>query len=243
MCTVTFIPSGNHLFFTSSRDERAERAIAVFPELHELKGRRLLFPRDLPAGGSWIAVHESGNAAVLLNGAIRAHLPEPPYRKSRGLILLDLISSLSPVDAFEESDFNRIEPFTVILFEGKKLFSGKWDGRMKWLESLNIDVPHIWSSVTLYEPETIEKREGWFSKWLSYNPDPSVADIIRFHQRGGDGDPVNDLLMNRAGKLFTNSISSVRLSPETAAFRYVDLRSGKTSDHFLPLRKTITVKA
>jgi hypothetical protein len=243
MCTVTFIPSGNHFFFTSSRDERVERAIAAFPELNEIKGQSVLFPRDLPAGGSWIAVHESGNTAVLLNGAIRAHRPQPPYRKSRGLILLDIISNSSPVDAFEKSDFNRIEPFTVILFEDKNLLSGKWDGKTKRLESLNNRIPHIWSSVTLYDRDTIKKREGWFNKWLSNNPNPSVADIIRFHQQGGDGDPVNDLLMNRAGKLFTNSISSVRLSPETAAFRYVDLRGGKTADHFLPLHKTITVKA
>ncbi len=83
----------------------------------------------------------TGLSAVLLNGAIKAHQPEPPYRKSRGLILLDLIAASSPADAFEETDFNGIEPFTVILFENKNLYSGKWDGRMKWLESLNANKP------------------------------------------------------------------------------------------------------
>jgi hypothetical protein len=242
MCTVTFIPSGNKFFFTSSRDELAKRATAAFPDLHQINGHRLLFPRDQQAGGTWIAVHECGNAAVLLNGAIRAHQPEPSYRKSRGLILLDLIAHSSPLESFGECDLTRIEPFTVILSVDEKLFCGTWDGRGKKMEPLNRHIPHIWSSVTLYDPVIIKKREGWFKKWIAENPDPSVGDIIRFHEQGGDGDPVNDLLMNRDGNLFTNSISSIRISPDTAAFRYMDLRYGKTADRFLAFQKTITVK-
>jgi hypothetical protein len=243
MCTVTYIPSGDHFFFTSNRDEQAGRAIAAFPELHKINGQNILFPKDQQAGGSWIAVHENGNVAVMLNGAVRAHQPEPPYRKSRGLILLDLVSKSSPAGAFEDSDFTRIEPFTVILFEEEKLWSGKWDGMEIQLQSLNTAKPHIWSSVTLYDPFAIHKRETWFSRWLAENPNPSATDIIRFHQQGGDGDPFNDLLMNREGRLFTNSISSIRLSPDAADFRYIDLRNSKTADRFMPFQKTIPVKA
>jgi hypothetical protein len=242
MCTVTFIPSGDNFFFTSSRDEWAERDTAVFPAIHEISGRRLLFPMDLPLGGTWIAVHETGTAAVLLNGAIRKHISRPPYRKSRGLVLLDLISHSSPIEAFSGSDFNGIEPFTVVLFENRNLYCVKWDGKGKWVELLNFRTPHIWSSVTLYEPDIIQKRESWFSEWLLKNPNPSVADIIRFHMQGGDGDPVNDLHMNRGDRLFTNSISSIRLSQDMAAFRYLDLRNGKKADHFLPIQKTPSVK-
>lgn len=242
MCTVTFIPSGNHFFFTSSRDERAERDPAVFPAIHEINGRRLLFPMDLPIGGTWIVVHESGSAAVLLNGAIRGHVSRPPYRKSRGLVLLDLISHYSLLEAFNGYDVNGIEPFTVVLFENLKLYCVRWDGTMKSIGLLNISKPHIWSSVTLFERDIIQKRERWFNEWLLKNPNPSVADIIRFHMQGGDGDPANDLLMNRGDRLFTNSISSIRLSQDMAAFRYLDLRNGKKTDHFLHIQKTPSVK-
>jgi len=242
MCTVTFIPSGNHFFFTSSRDERAERDPAIFPAIHEIGGQRLLFPMDLPLGGTWIAVHETGNIGVLLNGGIRAHVSNPPYRKSRGLVLLDLMSHFSPVEAFNECDFNGIEAFTVVLFENLKLYCVKWDGARKWVELLNFRKPHIWSSVTLYTPDIIQKREGWFSEWLLKNQNPSVADIIRFHMQGGDGDPANDLLMNREDRLFTNSISSIRLSQDMAAFRYLDLRNGKKANQFLPIQKIPSVK-
>jgi Transport and Golgi organisation 2 len=243
MCTVTFIPTGNNFFFTSSRDEQVGRPLASFPSVYEINGHRVLFPKDPQAGGTWITVNENGSTAVLLNGAIKVHQHEPPYLKSRGLVLLELISNGSPADAFEETDFNGIEPFTVILFENKSLYSGKWDGRMKWLELLNSNKPHIWSSVTLYDPVAIRKRESWFNEWLNQNAYPGTLDIIHFHQKGGDGDPFNDILMNRDHQLFTNSISSIRLSHELAAFRYLDLRSGETAETFLPLQKTIPVKA
>jgi Transport and Golgi organisation 2 len=243
MCTVTFIPSGNNFFFTSSRDEQVGRLLAIYPRVYEINGHRILFPKDSQAGGSWITINENGHVAVLLNGAIKAHPAEPPYRKSRGLILLDLISKNSPADAFGETDFTGIEPFTVIIFENNNLYSGKWDGRMKWLESLNSHKSHIWSSVTLYDPLAIRKRENWFGEWLRQNAYPGTLDIIHFHQKGGEGDPFNDILMNRDHQLFTNSISSIRLSPEIAAFRYLDLRSGETTETFLSLQKTAPVKA
>jgi hypothetical protein len=243
MCTVTFIPTGRRFFLTSSRDEQDGRPLAAFPTVYEIKGRKILFPKDPQAGGSWAAVNENGCMTVLLNGAIRAHLSEPPYRKSRGLILLDLIAESSPASAFEHADFRGIEPFTVVLFEDKNLYSGKWDGRMKWLETLNSNKAHIWSSVTLYDQAAIVKREDWFNLWLSENPYPGTLDILHFHQKGGDGNPFNDILMNREGKIFTNSISSIRLSPETASFRYLDLRSGGAAESFLPLQKQNPVKA
>lgn len=243
MCTVTFIPQGDRFFFTSSRDERAGRAPAAFPQLYEINRQVLLFPKDGQSGGSWIAVHESGNVAVLLNGAVKAHRPEPPYLKSRGIVLLDIISELSPVDTFEAMNLKGIEPFTLVLFEDKKLWSGRWDGKMKWMESPDSHKPHIWSSATLYDPQAIRKRENWFNTWIQDIQYPGTLDIIHFHQKGGDGDPFNDILMNRSGQIFTNSISSIYLSPETAQFRYLDLCSRVSSDHLLSLQKMTTFKS
>lgn len=243
MCTVSFVPSGNSYFFTSSRDEQADRPLAVFPELYELNGQKILYPKDPKGGGSWISVNESGQVVVLLNGAIRAHHSEPAYRKSRGLVVLDLVAQASVVDAFEAYDCTGIEPFTVIFFEGKNLWCGRWDGKMKWLEALNSLKPQIWSSVTLYSPDLIRERENWFHDWLSSHAHPGTLDIIRFHQKGGNGDTRNSILMNRDGQLFTNSISLVRLSPESVLFRYIDLRRGETAERTLKLQKSIYVKA
>ncbi len=243
MCTVTFIPSGNAYFFTCSRDEHSSRPIAQFPAVYELNHRRLLYPRDPLAGGTWIAAEETGHIGILMNGAIKPHSPKPPYRKSRGMVLLDLISSPSPADSFEEMDFVGIEPFTAILFQDHHLYAGKWDGEMKWIESLNPQKPQIWSSVTLYDSVSIRKRENWFNQWREAVRYPGTLDILHFHQHGGDGDPFNNVLMNRDDQVFTNSISSIRLSQEALSFRYIDLRNGETAESFLPLKKSISVTA
>ncbi len=243
MCTVTFIPTAGGYYFTSSRDEYSGRPSALLPEVYERNGHRLLYPKDPKGGGSWIAVHESGNVAVLLNGATRKHIPQTGYRQSRGLVLLEIISAPSPADYFENMHLEGIEPFTVILFEDKKLYSGKWDGRMKWTETLNPRKAQIWSSVTLYDPAAILTRENWFNHWLKGIPFPGTLDIIHFHQHGGDGDPFNNILMKRDDQLCTNSISSIRLSSGSASFRYMDLIKGDTNDTMFPFQITIPVKA
>src|SRR5688572_4604888 len=96
MCTVTFIPGSQGILLTSNRDEKIERATAVYPASYVFPPGNIMFPKDADAGGTWMAVHENGNAIVLLNGGIIKHIPTPPYRKSRGLIVLDLISNEEP---------------------------------------------------------------------------------------------------------------------------------------------------
>src|SRR5437773_862042 len=93
MCTVTFIPQGDTAFITHNRDEKSSRAKAIAPKQYIINGYALLFPRDSAAGGTWIAVNESGAAAVLLNGGFVKHPYRPPYRKSRGLVFLDIIAA------------------------------------------------------------------------------------------------------------------------------------------------------
>ena len=69
MCTVTFIPGKDRYFITSNRDEKMLRKPAIAPQPYVINGNTLVYPRDADAGGTWIAMNENGNAAVLLNGA------------------------------------------------------------------------------------------------------------------------------------------------------------------------------
>jgi hypothetical protein len=70
-----------------------------------------------------------------------------------------------------------------------------------------------------------------------------VPSIVRFHKQGGDGDPHNDILMNRNNQILTNSISCVQISPGKAEFHYLDLRNGQSADYSMPLQKTIPENA
>src|ERR1700730_2005352 len=208
MCTVTFIPSKHNIFLTSNHYEKHWRSAACQPESYTFKTGKIIFPKDGDAGGTWFAVHENGSAVVFLNGGFIKHIPRPPYRKSRGLVLLDLVDSVSPCNSFSEIDLNEIEPFTAVIWSEGKLHECRWDGKQKHHLELPVDIPQIWSSVTLYDQEVITKRRNWFIKWLEKNLHPTQNEILQFHQFTGDGDAHNDLLMNRDDKVFTVSMTS-----------------------------------
>ncbi|MFW0694651.1 hypothetical protein ACN091_10365, partial [Aliarcobacter butzleri] len=76
----------------------------------------------------------TGLTACLLNGAFVAHTPQPPYKHSRGLVVLDAFDYVS-IDSFiNQYSFTGIEPFTLLLAEtdrlsGQRLVELRWNGR------------------------------------------------------------------------------------------------------------------
>lgn len=223
MCTVTYIPVRDNIFFTSNRDEKSWRRPAVPPAVYNFESGKIIFPKDRDAGGTWIAAHENGNVVVFLNGAFKAHVPEPPYRRSRGLILLDIIDHPSPANNFLKINLENIEPFTAVLWDNRRLFECRWDGNQKHYSEFDSSTAHIWSSSTLYNDEVIAKRKGWFDKFMNTSSDPEQSQILNFHQFTGDGDVCNDLLMNREGQVGTVSITSIDVSPANIEMQYLDI--------------------
>jgi transport and Golgi organization protein 2 len=242
MCTVTFIPSNKRIILTSNRDEKHWRTAAAIPDAYPFQTGKIIFPRDGDAGGTWFAIHENGNVVIFLNGGFIRHVPNPPYRKSRGLVLLDLIDHDSPHEGFKEIILGNIEPFTAIIWDEGKLFECRWDGKEKHFLPLPADIPHIWSSATLYDQEVVIKRRNWFTKWLERNPHPSQDDILHFHQFTGDGDEHNDLMMNRDGKVFTVSITSALIGEGQIKVEYLDVKEGNTTERDFPIIKA-SIKA
>jgi hypothetical protein len=241
MCTVTVIPSPGKFFITSNRDEKYQRSKSIPPQVYKLTTGKVLFPRDSDAGGTWIAVHENGNAIVLLNGGFVPHLAQPPYRKSRGLILLDLIDSVSAHNTFNRISLERIEPFTVIIREDENLYECVWDGETKHVKQLDRN-PQIRSSVTLYSSSIIEKRQRWFAGWIDSSTDVNQDSIIDFHQHTGDGDRTNDLNMDREGQYRTVSVTSMSINDEEVVMVHTDLSTGNVSRQSLAFTKSFAGK-
>jgi uncharacterized protein with NRDE domain len=231
MCTVSFIPVNNTFFITSNRDENFLRKNAIAPAVHCVNGSSLLFPKDAAAGGSWISLHENGNAAVLLNGAFKKHISQPPYRLSRGIIFLDIIAHKNPVQTFLKISLINIAPFTIIIFENNCLYQCRWDGQQKHWEQLKNNYPCIWSSATLYNTAIVKKREQWFTNWLNKNPYPTQEDILQFHQFTGGGDSNNGLVMNRDGKMLTVSVTGIELDTHHGKMQYIDLKNSNSYQH------------
>ena len=229
MCTLTYLPNSNGGFIlTSNRDEKVDRKVTLPPEHYYHYGVKVVYPKDTQGGGTWLAAAENGFTLCLLNGAFDKHIPAPPYRKSRGLVLLDFFEYNQVGQFLKNYDFTGIEPFTLIIIEKQLsvvLHQLRWDGLTVHHSLLNEHEPHIWSSATLYAAETIAERELWFKEWLTINPEPTIHDMLYFHHFGGKGDQHNDLLMNRGNRLKTLSISSFKHCVDGYFMLYEDLQA------------------
>ena len=220
MCTVTYLPLGNDEFcLTSNRDETPSRQPM---ELYYDEANNLLFPKEPKPGGTWISASADNRLVCLLNGAFQKHKHEPPYRRSRGLVVLDYFEYSTTAQFVTNYYFDGIEPFTMVIFDNGKLFDFRWDGAAKHLLELDPEKPHIWSSSTLYNDEIKNKRIAWFQNWLAAEEN-NAAEILKFHKTAGADDIENGLIMSRNNNLVcTVSITQVIKSFDYFSFSYLD---------------------
>ncbi|SHG85956.1 NRDE family protein [Flagellimonas flava] len=222
MCTVSFIRRDEGCFITSNRDEHISRPLAHRPEEETLGGIKVLFPKDPRAGGTWFALNELGAVAVLLNGAFVNHKRQLPYAKSRGLILLEVISSRQPGKMLQEMNLEQIEPFTLVLFEDEKLLEFRWDGEVKHVKPLNSEQDYIWSSVTLYDADAIHQRNTLFNRFIEGTREISAQKIVDFHSNN-HSDYENGFIIDRTTGLKTFSVTQVVLNSDNNKMRHFDL--------------------
>ena len=93
MCTVVFIPANKKIFFASVRDESPLREKAIVPIISTIGNVSFLSPKDPVAGGTWIGANDQGNIIILLNGGFENHQRKNCYRKSRGIIVSELLAT------------------------------------------------------------------------------------------------------------------------------------------------------
>ena len=228
MCVLTFLPTINSGYIlTNNRDELLARAKAIPPKKYNVNGKQIFFPKDAQSGGTWMAT--SDNITIcLLNGAFEKHNHTPPYRLSRGQIILDFFKFDNVDDFIENYSFENIENFTLIVINHQnnlQISEFRWDGLQLHYTSKNPKEAHIWSSSTLYPQEIRIKREKWFADFREQNPHFTREQVVDFHLHGGTGDIHNDMRMNREGKLITQCIFQVVKQNQYLSFSFHDLLS------------------
>ncbi|MEA1786745.1 NRDE family protein [Arenibacter sp. GZD96] len=238
MCTVSFVASGNRYYLTSNRDEHRARPAALVPKEEWINNCKVVYPKDPKAGGTWFAVNENGDVAVLLNGAFQKHIVKGNYEKSRGLVLLDIISSPQPLSKLHEIDVSCIEPFTVILFGGGELVEFRWDGIQKHFKSLPLSKNHIWSSATLYSSEAMAHREDLFHLFQQKKQTIKGEDILEFHATNHE-DYENGFVIDRSTGLKTFSVTQAIVGSDAIKLHHVDLLNA--TKHSLSLRPKVTL--
>lgn len=228
MCTVSFIPIHNGFVLTSSRDERTNRGTTI-PQWYTIDGLSLIFPKDNESGGSWIAYGGKNRICCLLNGGFENHIKRTRYLKSRGLVLLDSFQFDSIPKFIQYYDLNFIEPFTMLLLDynqGLKFTKLVWNGNNKYVEVINSDKPHLFSSTTLYSTEIIKEREIWFQNWIAKYREEEDVNISQFHLGHHTPDSTNNILMDRSELLKTVSLTQIKIGGDYKTMIYFDLKTG-----------------
>ncbi len=223
MCTVTYYATPHGIILTHNRDEAPSRSPQAITRKKN-EWRTLLYPQDTKAGGTWIISDNKGQTACLLNGAFIKHAHNPPYRRSRGLLLLDAWEQEHPTDFLAQYDCTGIEPFTLLLFSRQIIQEIRWDGVQRYFKTLSVDQPHFWCSSTLYPTAMQERREQVFRNWLQQTTQRKDAKaLLDLHYNGSVGDPENDFVMNRGNRVRTVSITQVVKQTHKIQMHYFDL--------------------
>jgi len=222
MCTVTYIPTAEGCIITSNRDEKITRERAIPPKEYLIDGKKMIFPKDTKAGGTWVA-HNKTKIIVLLNGGKEKHNPKPNYRKSRGLVVLELMTAENTLDFWKTIDLSNIEPFTIILFENTKLTQLQWNEIEKNEVKINETQFHIWSSSTLYSKEIRAQRKEWFHDFIKNKKHLTAQEILHFHQFTESENKEFGLQINRNEVLKTVSITQCLITNNKIEMVYLDV--------------------
>ncbi len=222
MCTVTYIPINETDFIlTSSRDVPFAREKALYPKKYEEDSVEITYPKDGRASGTWIGYSSKNRLICLLNGGFENHSSEKTYRKSRGVIVKDLLKETDIFAALSEINLNNIEPFTLAIVDWNnelQLIELVWDGKQKHIKKLDQE-KHIWSSSTLYDEKMKQLRKNWFADWKLEN---KQTDILDFHHNAGINDCNVDVIMKRE-KVGTVSITQVIKTNNEIAMNYEEI--------------------
>lgn len=237
MCTLSLVPKHeekNGFILTSNRDEATKRPTSA-PDFHFFKNKKMLFPKDEVAGGTWIGVSENNVAVCLLNGAFEPHKRKETYRMSRGLVVKELLASEDIKLAIANFGFDSIEPFTCIIVDynhNLQFHELVWDGRKKYIQQLPLR-PQLWSSSPLYSKEIHEERKENFINFLN-SKKLTPQNLWEYHHQKENGNDTADLIIDR-GFLKTRSITQINKDSKKTKMIYEDLDEGVLNEKLFKL--------
>lgn len=181
MCILSIFSKTNGDFIlTQNRDESIYRKTSPGIEKREFYGQKVTGPVDLNSGGTWI-YYTDKYVVCVLNGGYEKHTHRPPYRMSRGLVILELLKYNS-IDAFiSEINLNEIEPFTMIIIDLKSQQKQilVWDGNQKYKEDVSAEKLIVRSSSTLYDASEKFFHKTAFENLSTIDPD----NIYKLHEQ------------------------------------------------------------
>jgi hypothetical protein len=232
MCILSIVKSQQGIVITSNRDEQRSRKNSLAPEFLDLGKCKAIIARDAQAQGTWMLTDNLGRTAILLNGAFETHIPSPPYRESRGIILMNLFQEDNFKSAFLFFNLEKIEPFQVIYLDRNQAFQCVWDGNQKHLFELDLSTPQGFFSPTLYSKEQQDEKRNHFFKTLGEIDSIDSAQLLEFHSNQNINSSDLNFFMSREHQT-TKSISQVELN--STKTKYVHWQAWDGQKHELTL--------
>ncbi|MFC4437564.1 MULTISPECIES: NRDE family protein [Natrialbaceae] len=133
MCTLTLawqVFDETPVAVAANRDEALERE-SLPPDVYREKPR-IVAPRDVEAGGTWIGYNEFGVFAGITNRWGDADLAG---ERSRGLLVADVLEARSAADAAtiveEQTESREYEGFYLVIADETDAFCYEWGGDLE----------------------------------------------------------------------------------------------------------------
>lgn len=178
-------------------------------------------------GGTNLCLRSDGCIFCLLNGAFTPHAMGGQYKKSRGLVTLEVASSSNPESYFKKNDLAGIEPFTLVKFSQAHPETWVWDGQVLWSDFQVLHrKPRLWASAQLYASEARNNRKNWFANWLQHEQRDANS-LHKWHLTAGNGDYKNDLVMNRRNLVRTVSSTAFAITDTSVHILHTDILNEK----------------
>jgi hypothetical protein len=201
MCTVTVVPHETGIRLMCNRDERRSRPAALPPQVHELGGRLAVFPVDPQGGGSWVGVNDTGIVVTLLNvsGPSQSASQEP--KRSRGLIVREVLrcGSLSQVlETVAGLDARQFDMFRLVAIHRFTAVEATTDGvRTAIRPQITLDAPLLFTSSSLGDALVEAPRKQLFQRMVVERQSEWLRRQARFHRHQWSSRPEISVRMER----------------------------------------------
>lgn len=223
MCTISYLPVGDrHYILTQNRDESPRRPAPLFPVTEGKGSARIVFAKDPVGGGTWMASGQDGKAVGLMNGGFEPHIPSPPYKHSRGLVVTGFHRFNGVKDFMERFNMFGLEPFTLVIRNEAGLHQIVWTGDRSEYFALDPLSPHLFMSNQLYSKPVQEDRKKVWKVFLENNPSPSPSDLWELHRS-------KNFILDRP-EVGTTGTSQCIFLPEEKKFLYAGIESNITKN-------------
>lgn len=215
MCTLTIWRDNDHFTITMNRDDAQTRQESPPKVQHGASGA-FISPRDVQAGGSWIAANDRGLIACLLN----RYDPAPQGRTSRGDIVLramGIASAQAAALALSPAP-GEYSPFTCLLIDREHSVRLNWNGAEITRETL-ASKPLDMLTSSSWQENAVRARRSAVMASLTAGPNElgNVIDAFHCHTEA-DSDAWTPMMQRPASH--TKSITRVRASLETIEMSY-----------------------